>query len=162
MSLYYFECLLQLFLYSYSTFTISVLSPVSLLMGLSGSGSNTQSLHLGESRPLNDGRGEASDLALNSQFVSADSAWTAQAHWGVAQRGEILAAAITKSQQSSASAGDSAMVIVDDESEKEEKGNEVDRLVTSSDGMAMSSTEEEINPPLHPPPPPPPPPQPPP
>jgi hypothetical protein len=114
----------------------------------------------GRTTTTNFGRGEASFLVntgMGAQIVTR----TTPAHVGVAQGGETLAEATTKSSQADAAAGDSAMDIVE-EIEKEEKGNEDDRLVTSSDGMELSSTEEEVNPPppLHPPPPPPPPQQP--
>jgi hypothetical protein len=120
------------------------------------SGSNQQSYLLHDSRlNLNEGQGKALDLAVKSQYVSADSAEAAPAHSeGSAQGVRTLAAAITEDSNSSeASGGDSAMSIVDDEERSEEKESEDVRHDTSSGGMAMSSTEDVVDHP-HPPPPP--------
>ena len=134
-------------------------SVISLTVMATG-GSNQQSYLLHDSRlNLNEGQGKALDLAIKSQYVSADSVGAALAHSeGVAREGGTLAAATHGSFQTNATTGGSSMSI-DEEERSEEKGNEVDRQgVTSSGGMAMSSTEEEVYPHLIPPPPHPPPP----
>ena len=102
-------------------------------MGLSGSVSNTQSLHLGESRHLNDGRGEASGLA-SSQYVSADST-------GSTPTQEGLSAFQEKSSLAEAARSNSFMKDIKDEEEEGEK-MVTDEAVISSSGSTTLLPED--------------------
>jgi hypothetical protein len=106
----------------------------------------------------NFGRGEAS-LLVQTRLGTQIAARTTLAHSGsVAQGGETLAAANTRSLQTGATTGggDSSMII-DDEGRSGEKESEDVLHDTSSEDTTMSSTSSVVNhqppPPLPPPPP---------